>query len=179
MTDTEKAADSVSNAASEGDTTSDDDDADYSNGVGGGGGCHHHNHNHNCVVIRHLLLLRRAVPEAWVLVIQDLVLGFCKFVHSVKWGKKMGRTIFGALIIMLVFSMFFKFSSMMGSNYYTEINGGKNSRRLNGLFTLQTWANAHQSVVLSETEEVSSSSSSAGDSLPKRVLEKFPVSLTI
>lgn len=164
-TEADKATDSVSTGgASERSETSGDDDGEYDSG--GDGGCHHNNYP----VIRYLL------PESLVWGIEDLVLGFYKFMNSLKLGKNMGRKIIGVLMIMVVFSMFFKFSSMVGNHYKEDENGGKNGRRLNGLFVLHTWANVnHNSAVLSETEEPSSSSSS-GDSMPKRVLEKFPVS---
>ena len=71
------------------------------------------------------------------------------------------------MVTMMVFMMFLKSSY----NDVEMISGGKHNRRLNGLFTMQTWTNHHQSVVLSEEIKTSVVSS-----MPKRVLEKYPVS---
>lgn len=110
------------------------------------------------------------MPESWVWRMEDYVLGLTKFVNSWKSRKNTGRRIMGTLMVMMmVFMMFLK----IFYNDVEMINGGKNNRRrLDGVFTMQTWANHHQSVVSSE--EIKSSFVS---SMPTRVLEKYPVSV--
>ncbi|KAL8146459.1 O-fucosyltransferase 19-like isoform X2 [Apium graveolens] len=108
------------------------------------------------------------MPESWVWRMEDYVVGLTKFVNSCKSRKNMGRRIVmgGLMVMMMVLMMFLKVSY----NEVEMINGGKNRRRLDGLFTIQTWTNHHQSVVLSEEIKTSLVSS-----MPTRVLEKYPV----
>lgn len=109
------------------------------------------------------------MPESWVWRMEDYVLEMTKIVNSCKSRKNVGRRIMGVLMVMMmVFMMFLK----VFYNDVEMINGGKNRKRLDGLFTMQTWTNHHQSVVLSE--EINTSFVS---SMPKRVLEKYPVSV--
>ena len=114
------------------------------------------------------------MPESWVWRMEDYVLELTKYLNSCKSRKNMGRRIMGVLmVVMMMFMMFLKVS-------YNDVEmiqgGGKHggTRRLNGLFTMQTWANHHQSVVLAD--EINTSHIS---SMPKRLLDKYPVSHNI
>lgn len=98
-----------------------------------------------------------------------LMLGLGKLM-TLKSRKNMGLRILGLLMMLVVFSMFVKVSFMVGNHYNLEMINVKN-RRLNGLFILNTWSKPHhQSLVMAaerDEEELSS--------MPKRVLEKYPV----
>uniref|UniRef100_A0A5B7C507 O-fucosyltransferase family protein n=1 Tax=Davidia involucrata TaxID=16924 RepID=A0A5B7C507_DAVIN len=162
MADAEKASDYI---ILDGD---DDDETNCNNGGGGGGGGHGGGHHPHTPLIRYLLLRKKGasclcLPEPLILWVEDFVLRLCTIAQSLKSGRNMGRTIFGALMIMVVLSVFFKFSFMMGS--HVEMNGKITE---NGLFIRQTfkddWAMAQR--------VVSDSESSSGAAMPKRLLEK-------
>ncbi|KAA8518985.1 hypothetical protein F0562_016241 [Nyssa sinensis] len=148
MTESEKAPDHI--------VDGDEDEANCNNGTG----CNNVHHHHT-PLIRYLLLRRKGacLLEPLILRIEDFVLRL-----SLKLGRNMGRTIFGALMIMVVMSVFLKFSFMMGS--HVEVNG---KRRENGLLILQTfkddWSMAQK--------VVSDSDVSSGAVMPKRLLEKY------
>lgn len=131
---------------------------------GSSAGPHHHHHHHH-PLIRYLLLRRKLfffLPEAWLLAFEDGCYWIATMVQSLRSGKNMGRKIFAALTLMLVISVFLKVSFL---DHHVE------KSRENGLLILQTikedWAMAQR--VVSENSA----------SMPKRVLEKFPVSLNV
>lgn len=131
---------------------------------------HYHNHNHNHhPVIRYLLLRRKLfffVPETWFLTLEDGCHWTATMAQGLISGKNMGRKIFVALMLMAVISVFVKVS------FWSE---HLEKRRENGLLILQTFKNdwAWAQRVVTETE---ASVSRTEASMPKRVLEKFPVS---
>ncbi|KAK2972234.1 hypothetical protein RJ640_014292 [Escallonia rubra] len=136
---------------------------------------HHHYHHHH-PVIRYLLLRKGVVPETWVLGIEDFGLRMCTIGHSLKTGKNMGRTLFGVLMVLVVLSVFVKFSFMMGGGgggRHVEVGNGERYRREKGMLILQTFKDdeAKAQRVLSDVE----ASNGGGASMPQRVLEKFPV----
>lgn len=115
------------------------------------------------------------VPEKVMLLVEDVMLGFGKLGSTLKSRKNMGRRILGFLIIMVVLSMFMKFSYLVGNHYNLEMINGKH-RRLNGLFILNTWSKPqHQSLLMLAAER----DEEELNSMPKRVLEKYPVSILL
>lgn len=87
-------------------------------------------------------------------------------IKLLKSRKNMGRTIFGFLIMMLVVSMFLKFSLIDDDS---DINTG--ARRFNKFFILNTLPKpSHQTQLIMPAQHQHLSS------MPKRVLEKYPVS---
>lgn len=115
------------------------------------------------------------VPEKVMVWVDDIMLGFGKVMSTLKSRKNMGRRILGVLMMLVVVSMFLKFSFMVGNHYNLEMINGKN-RRLNGLFILNTWSKPqHQSLVMMAAERDEEELSS----MPKRVLEKYPVSILV
>ncbi|CAN1853494.1 O-fucosyltransferase 28 [Linum perenne] len=133
--------------------------------------CHHHNSHSNCQrhpVIRYLLLRRKLfffLPEV-------LLIGVEEGCQGLRSGKSLGRRIIGALMFMVVVSVFVKVFLLshhhnhINSLLENNMNGGGGAKEMNGMLILQTfkddWAMAQR--VLSETQS----------SIPKRILEKFP-----
>ncbi|KAM7531941.1 hypothetical protein LguiB_035351 [Lonicera macranthoides] len=148
LTDTDRPLDKFDN-------TYHDDDVEDNFGSAGG---------HHPPVIRYLLL-RKGVSEKWILGTEDVLWRILKILISLRTGKNMGRKVFLALAMVLIVSVFVKFSLIMGN--HVEVIGKIKSRRENPLFILQTKNDAQR--VLSE------STVSTGDSMPQRVLERFPV----
>lgn len=111
------------------------------------------------------------VPEKVMLWIEDVMLGFGKLGSTLKSRKNMGRRILGVLMIMVVFSMFLKFSLILGNHYNLEMINGP-TRRLNGLFILNTWSKPQNLLMMSAERDQEKLSS-----IPKRNLEKYPVSI--
>ncbi|KAL2533819.1 O-fucosyltransferase family protein [Abeliophyllum distichum] len=129
-----------------------------SNGVGyqynSGGSSHHH------PAIRYLLI-RKRVPENWVLLVGELRV----VMHSFGSRKNMGRTILGLLLLMVLVSVFLKFS-------FTVVGGGGRTVVIeNGILIVQNfkndWSNA-QKVMLDSV------ASSAG-AVQKRQMKEFAV----
>ncbi|CAN1853495.1 O-fucosyltransferase 28 [Linum perenne] len=122
--------------------------------------CHHHNSHSNCQrhpVIRYLLLRRKLfffLPEVLLIGVEEGCQGVAAMAQGLRSGKSLGRRIIGALMFMVVVSVF------------NNMNGGGGAKEMNGMLILQTfkddWAMAQR--VLSETQS----------SIPKRILEKFP-----
>ncbi|KAK3031362.1 hypothetical protein RJ639_036070 [Escallonia herrerae] len=174
MSDPERATEGP--VPSESSIDSEGDDVLNSNNVHHHFHYHHHYHHHH-PVIRYLLLRKGVVPETWVLGIEDFGLRMCTIGHSLKTGKNMGRTLFGVLMVLVVLSVFVKFSFMMGGGggggRHVEIGNGERYRREKGMLILQTFKDdeAKAQRVLSDVE----ASNGGGASMPKRVLEKFPV----
>ncbi|KDP24505.1 hypothetical protein JCGZ_25069 [Jatropha curcas] len=137
------------------------DEEDTLNGSSIGPHHHHHHHHHHHPVIRYLLFRRKLfffVPDAWLLGLEDGCHWTAVMGQSLRSSKNMGRKIFAALTLMVVISVFLKFSFL---DHHVE------KKKDNGLLILQTfkedWAMAQRAV----TENAAS--------MPKRVLEKFPL----
>lgn len=113
-------------------------------------------------------LLRKGIPENWILGIED-------FGNSFKFGKNLGRKVFGLLMVMLVLSVFAKFTLMAGNHMDLMNTKSSNKRENNGVLILQSFKDDRSKAqrVLSDIEGSSSAA------LPKRLLERVPVSLKI
>lgn len=111
----------------------------------------------------------RTYSIAVALVILDDIM--IRFLRLVNLRKNMGRRIFGVLIMMVVVLMFIKFSLMLSNTYYNLEMIHGNNKRLNGLFVLSTWHKPSQQTMAVQRDEEKFSL------LPKRVSEKYPVSL--
>ncbi|CAK9133925.1 unnamed protein product [Ilex paraguariensis] len=144
MTETEKPADNIPCKLDHADHENHDT---HSDNDGGHGGCHCHNHQHH--PLRRYMVVRKRVPEMWVLGAEDFFFRLCTVWHFSKSRTNVGRIVFGVLMMMLVLSVFVKFSFMGG--HLVEVNG-KVIRRENGLLMLQAfkgdWSYAQR--VLSE-----------------------------
>ncbi|KAL6998390.1 hypothetical protein U1Q18_008516 [Sarracenia purpurea var. burkii] len=145
-----------------------DDDLDSNNGGTHGSVYHHHLHHHLNPLVRYLPLLRKGgscVPQR-VMRMEDSALRACAVSQCLVSGKNVGRKLFGALMMMVVVSVFVKVSFMVGPN--VEVVSGK--RRENGLIVLQTFKDdsAMAQRVVTDVE------ASSGAVMPKRLLEKFP-----
>ncbi|KAL4557955.1 hypothetical protein LXL04_036151 [Taraxacum kok-saghyz] len=103
--------------------------------------CHHHHHHNN------YFFLRKGSPEKRIL-------------KSLRQGKKLGRTLFGFLIVLVVFTVFLKLAYMAGS-HVAEAEGGYNA----GMFILRDYKRdaVKAQRVLSDIDS----------SMPKRVFEKY------
>ncbi|CAK9159893.1 unnamed protein product [Ilex paraguariensis] len=144
MTETEKPADNIPCKLDHADHENHDT---HSDNDGGHGGCHCHNHQHH--PLRRYMVVRKRVPEMWVLGAEDFFFRLCTVWHFSKSRTNVGRIVFGVLMMMLVLSVFVKFSFMGG--HLVEVNG-KVIRRENGLLMFQAfkgdWSYAQR--VLSE-----------------------------
>lgn len=108
---------------------------------------------------------------SYLFLVEECITRLCKLLSS---RKNVGRSMMRMLMVVVMLIMFLKISLMVESNYNDVgmISSGKNSRRL---FAIQAWANHHQNIIMSRTEEINTSL--ALSSMPKRVLEKYPVSI--
>lgn len=133
---------------------------------------HAHTHHHHLhPVMRNLLLRTRPVfrvPESFFLRVEQLVLWLAGSVQGLRSRKHVGRKIFAALIAMLVMSVFLKVS-LLGSG--VEMKGKSFKSIENGQLILQRfkedWVFA---------QRVVSENGAEATSMPKRVLERLPVS---
>ncbi|KAF5953677.1 hypothetical protein HYC85_006533 [Camellia sinensis] len=117
-------------------------------------------------VIRYLWLLRKMKVMRGLTIAQCLVS-----------GRNAGRTIFAALMMMMVVSGFVKVSFIVGGGNVEE--GVNWKRRETNGFLIRQMFNADSSmaqrVVFGDMEESSSSWSSSGSVMSKRLLEKYPI----
>ncbi|GAA0162739.1 hypothetical protein LIER_18768 [Lithospermum erythrorhizon] len=127
--------------------------------------CHNHHHVQHHPVIKYILG-RKKLPEKWFLTVNEFGLFFDSIMHFLRLKRNMGRKVLGFLLVMVVFSVFLKFSIMMGGQ--VEVNG-KMSRRENAFLVLRNfkndWSNAQRVMVDSQSSS----------SLQKRKMEEFPV----
>ncbi|KAM7463998.1 hypothetical protein LguiA_032119 [Lonicera macranthoides] len=109
-------------------------------------------------------LLRKGIPDNWILGIED-------FGNYFKLGKNLGRKVFGLLMLMLVLSVFAKFTLMAGNHVDLMNMKSSNKRENNGVLILQSYKDDKSKAqrVLSDIEGSSSAA------LPKRLLERVPV----
>ncbi|THG17338.1 O-fucosyltransferase 19-like [Camellia sinensis] len=125
--------------------------------------CDYDHNDHR--VIRYLWLLRKMKVMRGLTIAQCLVS-----------GRNAGRTIFAALMMMMVVSGFVKVSFIVGGGNVEE--GVNWKRRETNGFLIRQMFNADSSmaqrVVFGDMEESSSSSSSSGSVMSKRLLEKYP-----
>ncbi|XP_074326456.1 O-fucosyltransferase 19-like [Apium graveolens] len=97
--------------------------------------------------------------------LDDMIIRIFKFFKSRK-------NMFGVLILMLVVSMFLKFSLMLSNaRYDSEINSGGGGGRLNKYFTLAKPSHQTQLIMAAQRNHQQDLSS-----MPKPVLEKYPIS---
>ncbi|XP_060176781.1 O-fucosyltransferase 19-like [Lycium barbarum] len=124
-------------------------------------------HRHHNTIIRYLLA-SKWVPESMVFRVEEWLLSFCTIMACLGSRKNIGRTIFGLLLVLVVISVFLKFSIMMNNGNVDDVNGKEN-----GLFVLQNlkndWINAQK--VVSETE----TSVSSSGVVQKRQMKELPV----
>lgn len=135
----------------------DDYNDDTVEGVHGVAAAGHHFHH---PVIRNLFM-RKALQEKRVF----------EILNSLRLGNNLLRTVFGFLIVMVVVSVFLKFSFFMGSQ--VEVNGNYSTTKKNvGLVIPRMIKDdgGKAERMLAGLEE-----SSTGSAMPKRVLEKYPV----
>ncbi|KAK9290246.1 hypothetical protein L1049_008413 [Liquidambar formosana] len=74
---------------------------------------HHHHIHHHHPVVKYLVLRRRmffCVPETWLLWMEDVVFWIATMVHSLRFGRNLGRKAFAALMVLAVVLVFVKFS---------------------------------------------------------------------
>lgn len=136
----------------------------------------HHYHHHHHPLIKYLLV-RKRVPESIVFRVEEWVLNVSTIIHYLRLKKNMGRTVFGFLMILLMLSVFLKFSFMMINTNVEDLNANF-LRRENGIFVLPTFRNGlgNPQRIISETESSSSGSVSAsGDFIRKRQMKEIPV----
>ncbi|KAM3340452.1 O-fucosyltransferase 19 [Capsicum galapagoense] len=121
----------------------------------------HHNHRHG--TITRCLLPCKCMPECMVIRVEE-------WLACLGSRKYMRRMVSGLLMILVVISVFLKFSILMNGNVVEDINGKENE-----LFVVQNikndWVNAQK--VVSET--VSSVSSSSSGAVQKRQMKELPV----
>ncbi|XP_057983724.1 O-fucosyltransferase 19 [Malania oleifera] len=132
---------------------------------GGNGGHHHHHFHHHHPAIRYLLLRGRGfccLPETWLLRIEEGVCSTASMLQSLRSGRKsLGRRILGALMVMVVLSVFLKFSLLSS---HVESNGKKRENRLLILQTFKDdWVSAQRIVAERQASDAV---------LPKRSLAK-------
>ncbi|XP_049408015.1 O-fucosyltransferase 19 [Solanum stenotomum] len=136
----------------------------------------HHYHHHHHPLIKYLLV-RKRVPESIVFRAEEWVLSVSTIIHFLRLKKNMGRTVFGFLMILLMVSVFLKFSFMMMNNNVEDLNGNF-LKRENGIFVLRNFKydSGDAQRIISETESSSSGSVSAsGDFMRKRQMKEIPV----
>ncbi|CAA2991971.1 O-fucosyltransferase 19-like [Olea europaea subsp. europaea] len=129
-----------------------------------GGGSHHHHHP----AIRHLLA-RKRVPENWVFLVEELWV----VMHSLGSRKNMGRTILGLLLLMVLVSVFlrFSFTVVVGGLRECGTRCGRTVAIENGILLVQNfkngWSNAQKAMLDSEA--------SSAEAVQKRQMKEFPV----
>lgn len=132
---------------------------------------YHHHHHHPPRIIRYLLACKW-VPESLVFRVEECLLSTGSIMTCLGSRKNMGRTILGLLLVLVVISVFLKFSIVMNGD-----DNGNLMRNENGFFVVQNfkneWVNAQK--VVSETES-SVSSSSSGEVARKHQMKQLPVS---
>ncbi|KAK4724966.1 hypothetical protein R3W88_027745 [Solanum pinnatisectum] len=138
--------------------------------AGSGNLPYHHHHHHPRTIIRYLLACKW-VPESLIFRLEEWLLSFGSIMACLGSRNNMGRTILGILLILVMISVFFKFSIVMNG----DVNGNLMSKD-NGLFVVQNfkndWVNAQK--VVSETQS-SVSVSSSGGVARKRQMKQLPV----
>lgn len=139
--------------------------------AGSGNLPYYHHHHHSRTIVRYLLACKW-VPESLIFRVEECLLSFCSIMACLGSRYNMGRTILGILLVLVMISVFFKFSIVMNG----DVNGNLMSKD-NGLFVVQNfkndWVNAQK--VVSETQS-SVSVSSSGGVARKRQMEELPVS---
>jgi len=133
----------------------------------------HAHHLHLHPVLRYILLRARIllfVPESLFMRVEQLALWVAGSVQGLRSGKHVGRKIFMALIGLLMMSVFLKIS-LLGTG--GETHGSRFKSIENGQLILQRfkedWAYAQR--IVTETRN--------RPSMPKRVLERLPVTLSL
>ncbi|KAL7248459.1 hypothetical protein ACSBR2_003233 [Camellia fascicularis] len=120
----------------------------------------------------------RVIRYLWLLKKMEVMRGLA-IAQCLLSGRNVGRTIFAALMMMVVVSVFVKVSFIVGGGNVEE--GVSWKRRENNGFLIRQMFNGDSSmaqrVVFGDMEESSSSSSSSssGSVMSKRLLEKYPV----
>ncbi|XP_022889010.1 O-fucosyltransferase 19-like [Olea europaea var. sylvestris] len=148
------------------DNSPEDDDSETSkdDNVGGYqytcGGSHHHHHHHP--MIRYLLV-RKRVPENWILGMEESILSAYSILHSLRSRKHVVRVILGLLMMLVVVSALLKFSFTVGIGGYREVNGILIVQNFNN-----DWSNAQRVMFDSDA-------SSGSDVMQKRQMKEFPV----
>ncbi|XP_049400323.1 O-fucosyltransferase 19-like [Solanum stenotomum] len=136
----------------------------------GTGNLPYHHHHHPRTIVRYLLACKW-VPESLIFRVEEWLLSFGSIMACLGSRNNMGRTILGILLILVMISVFFKFSIVMNG----DVNGNLMSKD-NGLFVVQNfkndWVNAQK--VVSETQS-SVSVSSSGGVARKRQMKQLPV----
>ncbi|XP_022852182.1 O-fucosyltransferase 19-like [Olea europaea var. sylvestris] len=149
------------------DNSPEDDDSETSidDNVGGyqlnGGGSHHHHHRHHYPMITYLLV-RKRVPENWVLGVEESLLSAYSILHSLRSRTNMARVISGLLLMLVVVTAFLKFSIMAGGGGHREVNGILIVQNFNN-----DWSNAQRVMFDSDA-------SSGGDLMQKRRMKEIP-----
>ncbi|GAA0158763.1 hypothetical protein LIER_38720 [Lithospermum erythrorhizon] len=114
------------------------------------------------------LLVRKRLPESWFLALKEFVSSPHWIMHSFLRSKKnMGRIILAFLMILVVFSVFLKFSFMMVGQ--VDVNK-KNGHHKNAFLVLKNFKNDW-----SNAQRVMLDSQSSTDVVHKRHMEEFPV----
>ncbi|CAI9761850.1 unnamed protein product [Fraxinus pennsylvanica] len=159
--DVEKSLDHVQISC---DNSPEDDDSETSkdDNVSGyqynSGGSYHHHHP----MIRYFLM-RKRVPENWVLGIEESILSAYSILHSLRPRKNMVRVILGLLLMLVVVSTLLKFAFTAGIGGYREVNGILIVQNFNN-----DWSNAQRVMFDLDT-------SSGSDVMQKRKMKEIPV----
>ncbi|KAG9157878.1 hypothetical protein Leryth_000060 [Lithospermum erythrorhizon] len=118
------------------------------------------------------LLVRKRLPESWFLALKEFVSSPHWIIHSFLRSKKnMGRIILAFLMILVVFSVFLKFSFMMVGQ--VDVNE-KNGHHKNAFLVLKNFKNDW-----SNAQRVMLDSQSSSDVVHKRHMEEFPKTFRI
>ncbi|KAL0344492.1 UNVERIFIED_CONTAM: O-fucosyltransferase 19 [Sesamum radiatum] len=153
-----------------------DSEASYDGNSNGGGvyqqgSSHLHRHCHHLPVMRYFLI-RKRVPENWVLHVEECVFSVRGFLYSSTPRKHMGRAVVAILLMMVVLSVFFKFFFLMGGGGTEEVGIGKFVRTEKEIVIIQNIKNDLSSNAQKAVLDPEPSSSSA---VQKRQMKEFPV----
>ncbi|KAK4392284.1 O-fucosyltransferase 19 [Sesamum angolense] len=153
-----------------------DSEASYDGNSNGGvypqSSSHLHHHCHHLPLIRYFLI-RKRVPENWVLHVEECVFSVRGFLYSSTPRKHMGRAVVAILLMMAVLSVFFKFFFLTGGGGGTQKVGiGNFVRTEKEIVIIQNFKNDLSS---NAQKAVLDPEPSSGSAVQKRQMKEFPV----
>ncbi|KAK4432316.1 O-fucosyltransferase 19 [Sesamum alatum] len=146
----------------------DSEDGNSNGGVYQQSSSHLHHHCHHLPVIRYFLI-RKRVPENWVLHVEECVFSVRGFLYSSTSRKHMGRAVAAILLTMVVFSAFLKFFFLMGGG------GGGTGNFVMTEKEILIIQNFKNDILFNAQKAVLDPEPSSSSAVQKRQMKEFPV----